>query len=150
MSQSPQMTFNPPYDGDHRLSGRKYTSGGGHYEVSIKDHFDAAHSLPGYDGQCQYLHGHTWDVELTVVGGSLDKVGLLCDFKMLKDELHAILDNFDHHYINQIPPFNSINPTAENLARIIFYELEGRIPNTVTLKEVSVWESPYAKVTYRP
>jgi 6-pyruvoyl tetrahydropterin synthase/QueD family protein len=54
------------------------------YELTIKAHFDAAHALRGYPGECKNLHGHTWDVEVTVLGSDLDDIGIVYDFKRLK------------------------------------------------------------------
>ncbi len=141
---------NALYDGPCMLTGSSHLHEGGHYELTVKDHFDAAHALPGYDGCCQYLHGHTWDIEITVAGQHLDEVGVLYDFKDIKRDLHAVLENFDHRCINDVPPFDRINPTAEHLSRVIFYELEKTFPKHISLKEVAVWESPIAKVSYRP
>lgn len=144
------MQKSAPYEGPGKLSGETYENAGGHYELTVKDHFDAAHTLPGYDGPCQYLHGHTWDVEITIIGEKLDSVGIVYDFKAIKDDLHEVLENFDHKYINDTPPFDVINPTAEHLARVLFYELEKKFPAGISLREVSVWESPAARLTYRP
>ncbi|MCL1799283.1 MAG: 6-carboxytetrahydropterin synthase QueD [Eggerthellaceae bacterium] len=144
------MEKNSNYEGPGKLSGSTYENVGGRYELKIKDHFDAAHILAGFDGPCRYLHGHTWEVEVAVCGHHLDEVGLLIDFTALKDNLHEVLRNFDHHYINDVPPFDAINPTAENLARVIYFELENTLPQGVLLHTVSVWESPHAKVVYRP
>lgn len=144
------MEKNLPYTGPCCLSGETFEHAGGHYEMTVKDHFDASHTLNGYDGPCQYLHGHTWDVEATVAGEHLDSVGILYDFKALKHDLHAVLENFDHRHINDAPPFDIINPTAENLARVIFFELEKTFPSGVFLQEIAIWESPAAKVVFRP
>ncbi|MCL1796995.1 MAG: 6-carboxytetrahydropterin synthase QueD [Eggerthellaceae bacterium] len=144
------MERNHAYTGTGKLTGSTYENVGGNYELMVKEHFDAAHTLPGYDGPCRYLHGHTWDVEVTIGGHDLDEVGILVDFQAVKESLWAILQNFDHRYINDTPPFDVINPTAENLARVIFYELEECMPAGAVLKVVSVWESPHAKVSYRP
>ncbi|MEG0015077.1 MAG: 6-carboxytetrahydropterin synthase QueD [Gordonibacter sp.] len=141
---------NVPYDGPGKLTGSSHLRHGGHYELLVQDHFDAAHALPGYDGPCQYLHGHTWDVEVVVIGQHLDEVGMLYDFKDIKRDLHAVLENFDHRCINDVPPFDVISPTAEHLSRVVFYELEKTLPAHISLKEVGIWESPLAKVTYRP
>lgn len=119
------------------------------YELTVKSHFDAAHALRGYLGECRELHGHTWDVEVTVSGDTLDEVGIVYDFKDLKTDLEGVLADFDHAYLNDVPPFDEINATAENLARVIFERLETRVGGGVQLKEVSVWESPIAKLTYR-
>jgi len=120
------------------------------YELMICGHFDAAHALHGYPGECRELHGHTWDVEVVVRGSELDAVGIVYDFKTLKADLHSVLEPLDHHYLNDVSPFDRMNPTAENLARHIYQELEARVGAEVAVVEVSVWESPIAKITYRP
>lgn len=141
---------NPLYEGEGMISGKTYLEEGGVYELTVKDHFDAAHALVGYPGACQYVHGHTWDVEVVLEGTKLDEVGILYDFKDIKTDLHRILDNFDHHFINDVAPFDKLNPTAEHMARILYYELAQTLPDSIKLKEVAVWESPVAKVSYRP
>jgi 6-pyruvoyltetrahydropterin/6-carboxytetrahydropterin synthase len=120
------------------------------YDLMIRGHFDAAHALDGYPGECCKLHGHTWDVEITVRGSVLDEIGIVYDFKTLKDDLAGVLGRLDHAYLNDVPPFDTMNPTAENLARHIFDELQGRVGSAVRVLEVAVWESPVAKITYRP
>lgn len=120
------------------------------YELTVRDHFDAAHSLRGYPGECHRLHGHTWDVEVTVAGEKLDGIGIVYDFKRLKDDLRAVLGDYDHVFLDEVPPFDDLNPTAENLARVICERLQGSVGAEVTVKEVAVWESPIAKLVYRP
>jgi len=120
------------------------------YELTVKSHFDAAHALRGYPGECRNLHGHTWDVEVTVVGSELDEIGIVYDFKTLKDDLNHVLGAYDHAYLNDVEPFDSLTPTAENLARVIYERLAGAVDPRVRVLEVSVWESPIAKLTYRP
>ncbi len=120
----------------------------GIFELTVKSHFDAAHFLRGYPGECSKLHGHTWEVEVTIGGRKLNEIEILYDFRDLKQELKKLLNKFDHKYLNEIPPFDNISPTGENLARQLFYEIEALLPSGIFLKEVSVWESPEAKVTY--
>lgn len=120
------------------------------YSLSVKDHFDAAHMLHGYPGECAGLHGHTWDVEVTVEGAVLDDVGIVYDFKRLKEDLAAALSRFDHRCINEVTPFDSLNPTAENLARVLHDDLSARVGDGVTVVEIVVWESPVARIAYRP
>jgi len=120
------------------------------YVLTVRDHFDAAHSLRGYDGECRRLHGHTWDVEVTVDGAVLDAIGIVYDFKTLKDDLRAVLDDYDHQHLNEVPPFDGMNATAENLARVVFERLEARVGSAVKVTEVAVWESPIARLIYRP
>lgn len=120
------------------------------YELTVKEHFDAAHALAGYPGECQNLHGHTWDVEATVEGEALDSIQIVYDFKSLKDDLRAVLSAYDHGFLNEVPPFDVLSPTAENLARVIFEALRDRVDPCVRMVSVSVWESPVARITYRP
>ncbi|MDO8915785.1 MAG: 6-carboxytetrahydropterin synthase QueD [Coriobacteriia bacterium] len=120
------------------------------YELTVKDHFDAAHALRGYPGQCSALHGHTWDVEVTVRGESLDEVGIVYDFKTLKDDLGVVLADYDHVSLNDVAPFDQVNATAENLARVVYERLVARVGGSVRVTEVAVWESPVARLVYRP
>ena len=124
-------------------------AGIGTYYLQVKEHFDAAHALIGYDGECKNLHGHTWDVEVEVKGTELDVVGIVYDFKDLKINLRSILDQFDHKYLNEVPPFDGFNATAENLARVVFEQMTGLLPPQVSVVEVAVWESPIARLVYK-
>ena len=119
------------------------------YELTVKGHFDSAHALRGYPGECRNLHGHTWDVEVTVQGEQLDDIEIVYDFKRLKADLATVLDEYDHAYLNEVPPFDSLSPTAENLARVVYDRLFKVVGDEVTVKEVAVWESPIAKIVYR-
>ncbi len=121
----------------------------GTYELTVKAHFDAAHELIGYPGECRGLHGHTWDVELTVAGERLDEIGIVYDFKRLKEDLSGALERYDHAMLNEQPPFDTVNPTAENLARVLHEELSERVGPEVRVVEVAVWESPIARIVYR-
>jgi len=120
------------------------------YELTVTSHFDAAHALRGYPGECKNLHGHTWDIEVSVEGDTLDEIGIVYDFKSLKDDLGTVLRDFDHAYLNDVAPFDVISPTAENLARVIYERLVSVVDSRVRVTEVAVWESPVAKLVYRP
>lgn len=121
------------------------------YTLKVEGAFEAAHQLPDYPGKCARLHGHNWVVEAVVKGRELDKLGMLMDFKTVKKALNNVLDRYDHRFLNELVPFNTgVNPTAENLARIIFTELEDNEAFTaeVQLAAVTVFESPKSSVTY--
>ncbi len=120
------------------------------YRVMVKDHFDAAHTLRGYSGECSRLHGHTWDVEVTIEGAELDEIGIVYDFKALKDGLAAVLADYDHVLLDEVPPFTEMNATGENLARVICERLAGVVADGVRIVEVAVWESPQARVAFLP
>lgn len=125
------------------------------YELSVRADFAAAHRLCNHPAKCCHLHGHTWDVELTVAGRDLNKDGMLLDFGHLKALLREIVDGLDHSYLNEHPAFggdaSDDSPTAENIARYIFTTVrEGLIQNHpgVLVKAVTVWESPKSSVRY--
>ena len=106
------------------------------YKLRTEGHFDSAHKLIGYEGKCSQLHGHRWRVVIEVEGVELDKDGILWDFTNLK----KILDEFDHKDLNSMPMFEKINPTAENISRMILARLVGTHP-WLGFK-VRVYESP--------
>jgi len=117
------------------------------YELAVTDHFAASHFLSGYKGKCKNLHGHTWKVQVVIRKATLNKLGMVADFQVVKKQLKEILDALDHVHLNTVGPFAKINPTTENLAKYIFDELAARCrPLKVT--QVTVWESDNASVTY--
>lgn len=117
------------------------------YQVRIKRHFDAAHALRGYKGKCEALHGHRYQVVICLETGELNDIGLAYDFTALKEVLQPIIERFDHANLNEIPPFDEVNPSSENIARVIYEELQGCVKG-FRLSSVEVWESPDAWVTY--
>lgn len=119
------------------------------YEITIETHFSAAHRLRQYNGECERLHGHNWNVQISVTSEKINELGMVMDFKELKVNAKALLDRFDHQYLNEVPPFTEINPTTENMAKFIFDELS-RIINTVSVKvsKITIWESPTCYASY--
>lgn len=120
------------------------------YEIEVKQAFEAAHFIRGYVGKCARLHGHNWEVVAVVHGEQLDKLGMLIDFKVLKAELKKVLDEFDHQFLNELETFTEENPTAENLARIIYKRLalSEIFSGSTKLYAVKVQESSNSCVTY--
>jgi len=119
------------------------------FEVSVREHFDAAHYLRGYQGKCENLHGHRFQVMVTIRAPGVDEIGLAYDFVELKRHLRGILEQFDHTCLNETPPFDSINPSSENIAATIYERLQERLSG-ISISSVQVCESPEACVTYLP
>ena len=121
------------------------------YELDITRDFSAAHRLVGYNGLCSALHGHNWTVQVFIRAKALAGIGIAADFTVIKRELTAILADYDHKYLNELPEFQGINPTSENIARILFERLDAavKIPG-VSLDRVRVCESPTSGATYIP
>ncbi|MFO8143256.1 MAG: 6-carboxytetrahydropterin synthase QueD [Dehalococcoidales bacterium] len=121
------------------------------YQVSIEQHFDAAHYLREYEGKCEALHGHRFRAVVRVEASAVDSAGMAYDFTRLKAHLRDITSRLDHTCLNDLPPFDIINPSSENLARNIFDELQAKLDGEpVTLACVEVWESPESRVAYTP
>jgi 6-pyruvoyltetrahydropterin/6-carboxytetrahydropterin synthase len=120
------------------------------YQISVEQHFDAAHYLRGYQGKCEALHGHRYKVVLRVEAAGLNDIGLAYDFVELKKYLSEVTGRFDHTCLNDVPPFTEINPSAENLAANIYNELKARLEAPVTISSVEVWESPQTGIIYTP
>ncbi len=121
------------------------------YEIAVESHFDAAHFLRGYRGKCEALHGHRFRVVAKVNADKLDDAGIAYDFTELKKHLNDVLGKFDHTCLNDVPPFDEINPSSEHLATIIYRELGEKLAGTpVSVSSVEVWESPQSGATYRP
>lgn len=119
------------------------------YEIRVQADFSSAHSLRGYRGKCEELHGHNWKVIARVGSEELDHLGMVVDFKILKEELQKVVEGLDHKYLNDISPFDRINPSSENLAQHIFGELK-RAMDARGLKviKVIVWESDNSAGSY--
>jgi 6-pyruvoyltetrahydropterin/6-carboxytetrahydropterin synthase len=119
-------------------------------EVMIEMGFSSAHALRGYRGKCENTHGHNYRVEVHVRGNELNEIGLLIDFKDLKDATRRVVDYLDHKNINDLPPFDvELNPSAEHLAGYFLHEV-GREINSdrVQVFKVRVWETDTCSATY--
>ncbi len=119
------------------------------FVLKIVTDFAAAHSLRNYPGDCARLHGHNWQVEVLVASEVLDENGIAIDFREIKKQTKVVIKRLDHQYLNEIPPFDTLNPTAEHLAKYLHEEVGILINNSnVAVKEVIIWETPRASVSY--
>ncbi len=121
------------------------------FEITVEETFAAGHALRNYHGKCENVHGHNYRVEVTLAGEELDSAGLLLDFVEVKRALHAVVDRMDHRFLNDVPPFDTLNPSAENMARYIYEEISRGLPaGRVAVSAVKLWETDTASATYRP
>ncbi len=119
------------------------------YELTVLAGFSSAHNLRNYDGVCENLHGHNWRIEVMVCSEVLNDLEMVVDFKVIKTATRKLADSLDHVYLNEIPPFDKINPTAENIARYIHGEVSKAINDeNVKVSRVKVWESDTSAATY--
>jgi 6-pyruvoyltetrahydropterin/6-carboxytetrahydropterin synthase len=121
------------------------------FEVSVEQTFAAGHALRNYKGKCENVHGHNYKVLVTVEGPELDATGLLVDFVELKRLIHTVVDRLDHQFLNDVPPFDVLNPSAENMAKYFYDEITAGLGGgSVRVGEVKLWETDTASATYRP
>jgi 6-pyruvoyltetrahydropterin/6-carboxytetrahydropterin synthase len=122
------------------------------FEVTVEESFASGHALRNYKGKCENVHGHNYRCQVSVEGAQLGSAGLLVDFVELKRVVHAVLDRLDHQWLNDLPPFDAINPSAENMARFIHEQVTeglGEQPGQ-RVSRVKLWETDTSSVTYRP
>ncbi len=122
----------------------------GVYEIYVKDHFAAAHSLKGYDGNCSNLHGHNWIVEAYIHCTKLNKLGIGVDFRDVKRIVKDVLSKLDHTNLNEVAEFGHINPTSENIAKFLHTELSRRLNSDhIIVNKIMVFESPGCGSSYQ-
>jgi 6-pyruvoyltetrahydropterin/6-carboxytetrahydropterin synthase len=119
------------------------------FEIFVEHTFAAGHALRNYKGKCENVHGHNYKVQVGVEGPQLDENGLLFDFAELKKRLRATSEYLDHHFINDLKPFDTVNPTAENIARYFYDEMQRELPGGL-VAYVRVWETDTSCAVYRP
>jgi 6-pyruvoyltetrahydropterin/6-carboxytetrahydropterin synthase len=108
--------------------------------------FAAAHQLRLYDGSLEPLHGHNWRVEVTVSATKLDAIGVVMDFHELERLMDEIVGPMHNRHLNELPMFQTLNPTTENVAMYIGISL--RLPRGVALERVEVWETAENSAIY--
>ncbi|WP_104370442.1 6-carboxytetrahydropterin synthase QueD [Desulfocucumis palustris] len=121
------------------------------FEITVANFIDSAHFLRGYKGKCSNIHGHTWRVEVTLRGEKLNEIGLLADFNDIKKIIKESTDSFDHKLINDLEPFNEINPSSENIAKYFYQMLSDKLSTMgegVTIVKVLVSESRDTSAVY--
>ncbi len=122
------------------------------YTIAVQAHYDAAHYLRDYQGKCARLHGHRYVVEVALRTREVGPKGMACDFTDLKALLKELAERFDHQNLNEIPPFDVLESTAENQARYFFDEMKKRLPPHLAdgLLYARVMESPGQWAQYSP
>ena len=119
------------------------------YDVTVKTGFAAAHQLRLYDGKYENLHGHNWTAQVTVEADELDTMGVGIDFVKLKQMVETHLSQLDYHNINEVPPFDEENPSAENIARWLFLKLKVEVNTNLTrVKRVEIFEMEGCGASY--
>jgi len=121
------------------------------FEVSVEETFAAGHALRNYHGKCENVHGHNYRVQVTLAGEELNATGLLVDFAEVKRLIRAVVARLDHQFLNDLAPFDDINPSAENISRYFYDQISGGMNGAgPKVREVKIWETDITSATYRP
>ncbi len=122
------------------------------FEVSVEETFSAGHALRNYKGKCENPHGHNYRIQVIFSGPELDSIGLLLDFVAVKKLMQTVVDRLDHQYLNNLAPFDVLNPSAENMAKYFYDEISEGLGQSAPVKlgQVRVWETDTTSATYRP
>jgi 6-pyruvoyltetrahydropterin/6-carboxytetrahydropterin synthase len=121
------------------------------FEVSVEETFAAGHALRNYHGKCENVHGHNYRVQVTLAGEQLNPTGLLVDFAEVKRLIRAVVARLDHQFLNDLAPFDAINPSAENMAQYFYDQISGGMNGSgPRVREVKIWETDITSATYRP
>lgn len=118
------------------------------FSITTTREFAAAHQLRLYDGSLESVHGHNWRVQVTISAEKLDAIGVVMDFHELERLLWEIVGPMHNRHLNELEPFRSLNPSAENVACHIARSL--MLPKGIELKSVEVWETAGNSAVYRP
>ena len=122
------------------------------FELTVEREFSSGHYLRNYRGRCENPHGHNYKVRITLSGAELDEAGLLLDFKLLKQVMRPVIDRIDHQMLNDLEPFTTINPSAENIARYFYQQtnqqLTAMTQGRVRVKDCTIWETGTTSATY--
>jgi 6-pyruvoyltetrahydropterin/6-carboxytetrahydropterin synthase len=120
------------------------------FELTLQDHFSSAHNLRGYKGKCENLHGHNWKIEAVISSPRLDKLGMVIDFKELKAALKKVLDRLDHKYLNELVFFKKTNPSAENIAKFIYFQMKNELKSrgSIKLRKIIAWEGTNSSASF--
>ena len=118
------------------------------YKLVVKSTFSAAHRLIEYPGACARIHGHNWTVNVVVSAPHVDENGMIVDLVGLKKHIDECVGQFDHRVINEVPPFDTINPTSEHIAKYLYDYVAERI--SIHVESVEVAETDEYSVIYSP
>ena len=110
------------------------------FEVRVEADFAAAHFLKDYNGKCENLHGHNYQVFVHARGKELGEGGMLLDFGKLKQALRKVCKTLDHSNLNDKEIFQQ-NPSAERIALYIFTEIKKEL-------EIMFQQDNFASVDY--
>ena len=121
------------------------------FEITRERTFSASHQLRNYKGRCERLHGHNWRVKVCVASETLDDSGMVIDFHELDAMMQKAIEPFDHRHLNDVPTFETDNPSAENIAKAIGVAVLAALEGTrIVFRYCDVFENDLSRARYLP
>ncbi|MDD3049604.1 MAG: 6-carboxytetrahydropterin synthase QueD [Candidatus Cloacimonetes bacterium] len=119
------------------------------FKINVTSQFSAAHKLIDYDGKCSNLHGHNWTVRVGIYCEKTNEIGITIDFTKVKKHLSDLIEEFDHKFLNELDCFHGMNPTSENIARVMYKDFSENLKEEgCKLADVEIWESDKSSIIY--
>ena len=126
------------------------------YTIRTEGEFESAHSIREYveieNGKFidEPIHGHTWKVEAFISSQKInERTGFAVDFLHVKKKIDELCNYLDHKLINEVSPFDKINPSTENISKWFYENISGIVTRESLLEKVIVWEGPHNYVIYQ-
>ena len=116
------------------------------FKLQLETNISAAHQIEGHQGKCRFMHGHNWRISVTFE--HQDGSWLLSQKPMFLEILDSVGEKYDHKNLNDLPPFQNLNSTAENISKILFKDMQALLPEADILHTVDVWETPKYSASY--
>lgn len=119
------------------------------YYISKDLTLSCAHYIRGHRGGCEKTHGHNYRLRITLRAEKLNDMGMIMDFKDLEKSMKEIFQPYDHAMLNEVPPFDEQNPTAENMARYFYERLSTYMKHSgAVVDRVEIFENDSSSATY--
>ncbi|MBI4126144.1 MAG: 6-carboxytetrahydropterin synthase [Deltaproteobacteria bacterium] len=119
------------------------------YEITVTRYFTAKHGLRNFKGGDEPIHEHEWRVDVTLTSSTVDASGCVADFHDVDRAIDEAIAPFRNHSFNDIPPFDRVSPSAENIARHLFDALFPQLATgTCSLHRIAAWEDATHCATY--
>ena len=119
------------------------------WEISQETVVSAVHQLRAGPGRDDRVHGHKWRIKAVVQAKELDESGWVLDFNALGAAMRDLVEPYEGRFLNELPPFDDLNPTREIIARVFADKLAAKIDDgRVRVARVEIWENEARCATY--
>jgi 6-pyruvoyltetrahydropterin/6-carboxytetrahydropterin synthase len=125
------------------------SEGGAGWEISAAVVITVRHQIRNVSREQGAVHGHRWRIRAVVRAAQLDATGWVLDFNLLSATLRALVAPYDGGFLNEVTPFDDVNPTRENVARVLADAIAARLDDgRARVHRLEIWEDDVCCATY--